>query len=140
MPASSSGGGTTWATPAFVDHGPQPSRSWRSATAIVRSWCQRTGPVGFRRFVEEQGAHGDRAWAYDGVEEGADPRIGGQIPDCGEVEQVAAAIGAAAVAEGGSRTRNCPKAADLAGFEHAGDDGKAVSGEAVVQVGRRIEH
>lgn len=39
---STSAGGNTWWTPALTDHGPNPERSWRSLTAMARSWCQRS--------------------------------------------------------------------------------------------------
>jgi hypothetical protein len=37
MPAKTSAGGCTWTTPSFTDHGPNPSSSWRAATAIATS-------------------------------------------------------------------------------------------------------
>ncbi|SUJ14820.1 Uncharacterised protein [Sphingomonas paucimobilis] len=38
--ASSETSGATWTRPCFTVHGPKPSASHRSATSMVRSWCQ----------------------------------------------------------------------------------------------------
>lgn len=38
MSASTEAGGRTWGTPDFVDHGPKPSTSNRSRTAMTMSW------------------------------------------------------------------------------------------------------
>src|SRR5258707_10259042 len=42
IPLITSTGGCTCKTPAFTVHGPNPSTSLRSRTAIVKSWCQTT--------------------------------------------------------------------------------------------------
>jgi hypothetical protein len=40
IPAITEAGGYTCCTPALIDHGPKWVTSFRSRTAIVRSWCQ----------------------------------------------------------------------------------------------------
>ena len=42
IPRMISAGGCTCKTPAFIVHGPNPSTSLRSRTAIVKSWCHTT--------------------------------------------------------------------------------------------------